>query len=149
MRKMFRDFMVAAVVSFVYVLFSNPTESTAIVAVIALGVAGIFSLWSAIIRYVAEEYIAITNKSEKEAIEKLQTSLVVRDSVFAFAIIYGFMTRTLGAGLSLEQSIGYLIAASAPTMIVAVLSREIRIPFLSEYRKHDVVARCMEFNKVA
>ena len=79
----------------------------------------------------------------------MQISLVVRDSLFAFVIAYGFMTSSFGFGLSIVQTAGYLVAALEPTIVVAVLSKELRIPFLRTYREHDAVVREMGFKNVA
>ena len=54
------------------------------------------------------------------------------------------MTGSLVAGVYLASAAGYIVAALAPTLVVAVLSKEMRVPFLTEYEEHDAVVR--EFN---
>ena len=55
MNKMFRDLMVSFVIAFLFLLFSVPTQSSVIDLVIAVSTAGMFSLCSAVVRYVVEE----------------------------------------------------------------------------------------------
>lgn len=149
MKKMFRDLMVSFVVSFGYVLFSNLAESAIVGFIISLSAAGMFSLCSASVRYIAEEFAEMNNATEEQVERRMQIGAVVRDSIIAFAVVYGFMTRDLGLALTIGQTAGYLVAALAPTAVIAILSKEARIPFLVEYRKHDAVAREMGFQKVA
>lgn len=149
MKTMFRDLLVSFVVSFAYVLFSNTVESTVVACIISLGVAGMFSLCSEIIRAVVRECLSMNNTTEEQIKKGMQMGAVVRDSVFAFIIVYGFMTNGLGSALTIGQTIGYLVAALAPALVIAVISREIRVPFLTEYRKYDAVIRDMGFKKVA
>ena len=108
-----------------------------------------FSLCSAVVRYIVEEYVSMNKATEEQVERRMQISLVVRDSLFAFVIAYGFMTSSFGFGLSIGQTAGYLVAALAPTIVVAVLSKELRIPFLRTYREHDAVVREMGFKNVA
>ncbi|WP_455543252.1 hypothetical protein, partial [Intestinibacter sp.] len=97
-----------------------------------------------------EEYIAMDRKASKEQLaNRFQMTLVFRDSLLAYGLMYGFMTRNFGLGLSISETAGYLVAALAPTIVVAILSKELRVPFLREYRKHDAVAREMGFKKIA
>ena len=149
MKRMFRDLMVSFVIVFLFLLFSVPTQSAFVDLVVAVGTAGMFSLCSAVVGYVVEEYVSMNKATEQQVTRRMQISLVVRDSLFAFAVAYGFMTRSFGFGLSIGQTAGYLVAALAPTAVVAVLSKELRIPFLRAYRKHDVVVRDMGFKHVA
>ena len=149
MNKMFRDLMVSFVIAFLFLLFSVPTQSSVIDLVIAVSTAGMFSLCSAVVRYVVEEYVSMNKATEVQVERRMQISLVVRDSLFAFVIAYGFMTSSFGFGLSIGQTAGYLVAALAPTIVVAVLSKELRIPFLRTYREHDAVVREMGFKNVA
>ena len=100
-------------------------------------------------KYVVEEYVSMNKATEEQVERRMQISLVVRDSLFAFVIAYGFMTSSFGFGLSIGQTAGYLVAALAPTIVVAVLSKELRIPFLRTYREHDAVVREMGFKNVA
>ena len=148
MNKMFRDLMVSFVIAFLFLLFSVPTQSSVIDLVVAVSTAGMFSLCSAV-RYVVEEYVSMNKATEEQVERRMQISLVVRDSLFAFVIAYGFMTSSFGFGLSIGQTAGYLVAALAPTIVVAVLSKELRIPFLRTYREHDAVVREMGFKNVA
>ena len=147
MNKMFRDLMVSFVVAFLFLLFSVPSQSSAIDLLVAVSTAGMFSLCSAVVRYVVEEYVSMNKATEEQVERRMQISLVVRDSIFAFVIAYGFMTSRFG--LSIGQTAGYLVAALAPTAVVAVLSKELRIPFLRTYREHDAVVREMGFKNVA
>ena len=144
MNKMFRDLMVSFVITFLFLLFSVPTQSSVIDLVIAVSTAGMFSLCSAVVRYVVEEYVSMNKATEEQVERRMQISLVVRDSLFAFVIAYGFMTSSFGFGLSIGQTAGYLVAALAPTIVVAVLSKELRT-----YREHDAVVREMGFKNVA
>ena len=43
----------------------------------------------------------------------------------------------------------YLVSAMAPTIVIAIFIKEMRIPFLREYTKHDAVVRSMGSNKTA
>ena len=52
MNKMFRDLMVSFVIAFLFLLFSVPTQSSVIDLVIAVSTAGMFSLFSAVVRYI-------------------------------------------------------------------------------------------------
>ena len=141
MNKMFRDLMVSFVIAFLFLLFSVPIQSSVIDLVIAVSTAGMFSLCSAVVRYVVEEYVSMNKATEEQVERRMQISLVV--------IAYGFMTSSFGFGLSIGQTAGYLVAALAPTIVVAVLSKELRIPFLRTYREHDAVVREMGFKNVA
>ena len=75
--------------------------------------------------------------------------LVLRDSIVAFVLSYGYMTGSFVAGASLASAIPYAVAALAPTLVVAVFSKEMRAPFLREYREHDAVTRELELRKAA
>ena len=150
MNKMFRDLMVSFVVFFMYVLFKDPVESPVGALVISVAAAATFSLYSALIRCLVEGYLSMNKNISKEKVAKrIQMSLVFRDTLLAYALIYGFMTSNFGLGLSIPQMSGYLVAALAPTAVVAVLSKELRIPFLRTYREHDAVVREMGFKNVA
>ncbi|MGN1032095.1 MAG: hypothetical protein ACI4PU_01415 [Intestinibacter sp.] len=55
--------------------------------------------------------------------------LVVRDSVLAFLISYGAMIVCFGGvGLSFTKEISFIVAALAPTVVVAAISKETRMP---------------------
>ncbi|MBU5335504.1 hypothetical protein [Intestinibacter bartlettii] len=150
MNKMFRDLMVSFVVFFMYVLFKDPVESPVGALVISVAAAATFSLYSALIRCLVEGYLSMNKNISKEKVAKrIQMSLVFRDTLLAYALIYGFMTSNFGLGLSIPQMSGYLVAALAPTLVVGIVIKEIRVPFLREYTKHDAVARSMGVNKIA
>lgn len=150
MNKMFRDLMVSFVVFFMYVLFKDPVESPVGALVISVAAAATFSLYSALIRCLVEGYLSMNKNISKEKVAKrIQMSLVFRDTLLAYALIYGFMTSNFGLGLSIPQMSGYLVAALAPTLVVGIVIKEIRVPFLREYTKHDEVARSMGVNKIA
>ena len=81
MNKMFRDLMVSFVIAFLFLLFSVPTQSSVIDLVIAVSTAGMFSLCSAVVRYVVEEYVSMNKATEEQVERRMQISLVVRDSL--------------------------------------------------------------------
>ena len=75
--------------------------------------------------------------------------LVLRDSLVTFVLAYGFMTGSLSGALTLGTIAAYIVAALAPTLVVAIISKEMRVPFLREYEEHDVVVNEFELRRVA
>lgn len=150
MKKIFRDLLVSFVVCYLYLVFTKSTDSVVGTLVVSVAAAVTFSLFSLIIGCLVEGYCAMNKKDSKEQVaKKLQASLVFRDSLFAYALIYGLMTKNFGLGLSIPQMSAYLVSAMAPTIVIAIFIKEMRIPFLREYTKHDAVVRSMGSNKTA
>ena len=87
--------------------------------------------------------------SKEQIHKKLQISLVCRDTLLAYCLIYGFMTRIFGLGLSIPQISAYLVAAMAPTIVIGIFIKEMRLPFLKQYSEHDVVVKSMGSHKSA
>ena len=59
------------------------------------------------------------------------------------------MTRSFGLGLSIPQISAYLVAAMAPTIVIGIFIKEMRLPFLKQYSEHDVVVKSMGSHKSA
>ena len=148
--KMFRDLVLSFAVCFTYVSYNSLVAGMTNGIIISMAAAGFFTLLSEIVRNLVEVDLEIKKSlSEKEVARKYQMRLVLRDSLVTFVLAYGFMTGSLVAGVSLASAAGYIVAALAPTLVVAVLSKEMRAPFLGEYREHDAVTREFELRKVA
>ena len=77
---------------------------------------------------------------------KKQLKLVVRDSVLVFLISYVTMIAYLGSRLTFSKIMALTIAALAPTMVVAAISKEIRMPSTT---KPEEEATEYEFKKLA
>ncbi|MGM9536303.1 MAG: hypothetical protein ACI3VR_13650 [Intestinibacter sp.] len=148
--KMFRDLVLSFTVCFTYVTYTSLVAGMTNGIIISLAAAGFFTLMSEIVRNLVEEDLAIKKSlSKEEANRKYQMRLVLRDSIVAFVLSYGYMTGSFVAGASLASAIPYAVAALAPTLVVAVFSKEMRAPFLREYREHDAVTREFELRRVA
>ena len=148
--KMFRDLVLSFAVFFTYASEVNLAAGMINNIIVSIAAAGVFTLMSEIVRCLVEEDLAIKKSLSKEEVaQKYQMRLVLRDAIVTFVLVYGLMTGSLVAGVTLVDAAGYIVAALAPTLVVAVLSKEMRIPFLREYRQHDVVTREFELSRVA
>ena len=143
--KMFRDLVLSFAVCFTYVSYNSLVAGMTNGIIISMAAAGFFTLLSEIVRNLVEVDLEIKKSlSEKEVARKYQMRLVLRDSLVAFVLVYGFMTSPLVGALTLGTAAAYIVAALAPTLVVAMISKEMRVPFLTEYEEHDAVVR--EFN---
>ena len=148
--KMFRDLVLSFAVCFTYVSYTSLVAGMTNGIIVSMAAAGFFTLVSEIVRNLVEVDLEIKKSLSKEEVaRKYQMRLVLRDSLVTFVLAYGFMTGSLVAGVSLASAAGYIVAALAPTLVVAVLSKEMRAPFLREYREHDAVTRELELRKAA
>ena len=59
------------------------------------------------------------------------------------AVLFVLLILVVGT-LTLGTAAAYIVAALVPALVVAMISKEMRVPFLTEYEEHDVVVR--EFN---
>ena len=143
--KMFRDLVLSFAVCFTYVSYNSLVAGMTNGIIISMAAAGFFTLLSEIVRNLVEVDLEIKKSlSEKEVARKYQMRLVLRDSLVTFVLAYGFMTSSLVGALTLGTAAAYIVAALAPTLVVAMISKEMRVPFLTEYEEHDAVVR--EFN---
>ena len=143
--KMFRDLVLSFAVCFTYVSYNSLVAGMTNGIIISMAAAGFFTLLSEIVRNLVEVDLEIKKSlSEKEVARKYQMRLVLRDSLVTFVLAYGFMTSSLVGALTLGTVAAYIVAALAPTLVVAMISKEMRVPFLTEYEEHDAVVR--EFN---
>ena len=148
--KMFRDLVLSFAVCFTYVSYNNLVAGMTNGIIVSMAAAGFFSLISEIVRNLVEVDLEMKKSLSKEEIaRKYQMRLVLRDSLVTFVLAYGFMTGSLVAGVSLASAAGYIVAALAPTLVVAIISKEMRVPFLREYEEHDVVVNEFELRRVA
>ncbi|MGM9531270.1 hypothetical protein [Intestinibacter sp.] len=148
--KMFRDLVLSFTVCFTYVTYSSLVAGMTNGIIISMAAAGFFTLVSEIVRNLVEVDLEIKKSlSKQEVARKYQMRLVLRDSIVTFVLSYGYMTGSLVAGASFMSAIPYVVAALVPTLIVAVFSKEMRAPFLREYREHDAVTREFELRRVA
>lgn len=148
--KMFRDLVLSFTVCLTYAVSANVVAGLLEGIIISMAAAGVYTLMSEIVRTLVEEDLAIkTSLSEEEVAYKYEMRLVLRDAIATFVVAYGFMTSSLAAGLTLGVAAGYIVAALIPTLVVAVFSKEMRAPFLREYREQDVVIREFELDRVA
>ena len=143
--KMFRDLVLSFTVCFTYVSYNGLVAGMTNGIIISMAAAGFFTLLSEIVSNLVEVDLEIKKSlSEKEVARKYQMRLVLRDSLVTFVLVYGFMTSPLVGALTLGTAAAYIVAALAPTLVVAMISKEMRVPFLTEYEEHDAVVR--EFN---
>ena len=148
--KMFRDLVLSFTVCFTYVSYSNLVAGMVNGIIISMAAAGFFTLVSEIVRNLVEVDLEIKKSLSKEEVaRKYQMRLVLRDSLVTFVLAYGFMTSSFVGTLTLGTSAAYIVAALMPTLVVAVASKEIRVPFLTEYEEHDVVVKEFELTKAA
>ena len=143
--KMFRDLVLSFTVCFTYVSYNGLVAGMTNGIIISMAAAGFFTLVSEIVRNLVEVDLEIKKSFSKEEVaRKYQMRLVLRDSLVTFVLVYGFMTSPLVGALTLGTAAAYIVAALAPTLVVAMISKEMRVPFLTEYEEHDAVVR--EFN---
>ena len=143
--KMFRDLVLSFTVCFTYVSYNGLVAGMTNGIIISMAAAGFFTLVSEIVRNLVEVDLEIKKSLSKEEVaRKYQMRLVLRDSLVTFVLVYGFMTSPLVGALTLGTAAAYIVAALAPTLVVAMISKEMRVPFLTEYEEHDAVVR--EFN---
>ena len=143
--KMFRDLVLSFTVCFTYVSYNGLVAGMTNGIIISMAAAGFFTLVSEIVRNLVEVDLEIKKSLSKEEVaRKYQMRLVLRDSLVTFVLAYGFMTSSLVGALTLGTAAAYIVAALAPTLVVAMISKEMRVPFLTEYEEHDAVVR--EFN---
>ena len=143
--KMFRDLVLSFTVCFTYVSYTSLVAGMTNGIIISMAAAGFFTLVSEIVRNLVEVDLEIKKSLSKEEVaRKYQMRLVLRDSLVTFVLAYGFMTSSLVGALTLGTVAAYIVAALAPTLVVAMISKEMRVPFLTEYEEHDAVVR--EFN---
>ena len=144
-KKMFRDLVLSFTVCFTYVSYNGLVAGMTNGIIISMAAAGFFTLVSEIVRNLVEVDLEIKKSLSKEEVaRKYQMRLVLRDSLVTFVLVYGFMTSPLVGALTLGTAAAYIVAALAPTLVVAMISKEMRVPFLTEYEEHDAVVR--EFN---
>ena len=149
-KKMFRDLVLSFTVCFTYVSYNGLVAGMTNGIIISMAAAGFFTLVSEIVRNLVEVDLEIKKSLSKEEVaRKYQMRLVLRDSLVTFVLVYGFMTSPLVGALTLGTAAAYIVAALAPTLVVAVFSKEMRAPFLREYREHDAVTREFELRRVA
>ena len=143
--KMFRDLVLSFTVCFTYVSYTSLVAGMTNGIIISMAAAGFFTLVSEIVRNLVEVDLEIKKSLSKEEVaRKYQMRLVLRDSLVTFVLVYGFMNSPLVGALTLGTAAAYIVAALAPTLVVAMISKEMRVPFLTEYEEHDAVVR--EFN---
>ena len=143
--KMFRDLVLSFTVCFTYVSYNGLVAGMTNGIIISMAAAGFFTLVSEIVRNLVEVDLEIKKSLSKEEVaRKYQMRLVLRDSLVTFVLVYGFMISPLVGALTLGTAAAYIVAALAPTLVVAMISKEMRVPFLTEYEEHDAVVR--EFN---
>ena len=143
--KMFRDLVLSFTVCFTYVSYNGLVAGMTNGIIISMAAAGFLTLVSEIVRNLVEVDLEIKKSLSKEEVaRKYQMRLVLRDSLVTFVLVYGFMTSPLVGALTLGTAAAYIVAALAPTLVVAMISKEMRVPFLTEYEEHDAVVR--EFN---
>ena len=144
--KMFRDLVLSFTVCFTYVSYTSLVAGMTNGIIISMAAAGFFTLVSEIVRNLVEVDLEIKKSLSKEEVaRKYQMRLVLRDSLVTFVLAYGFMTSSLVVGtLTLGTAAAYIVAALVPALVVAMISKEMRVPFLTEYEEHDAVVR--EFN---
>lgn len=148
--KMFRDLVLSFAVCFTYVSYNNLVAGMTNGIIVSMAAAGFFSLISEIVRNLVEVDLEMKKSLSKEEIaRKYQMRLVLRDSLVTFVLAYGFMTGSLSGALTLGTIAAYIVAALAPTLVVAIISKEMRVPFLREYEEHDVVVNEFELRRVA
>ena len=142
--------MVSFIIFYLYLVITKSTDSVASTLIVSISGAVMFSLFSLIIGSLVRGYCKMKRSDSKEQIhKKLQISLVCRDTLLAYCLIYGFMTRSFGLGLSIPQISAYLVAAMAPTIVIGIFIKEMRLPFLKQYSEHDVVVKSMGSHKSA
>ena len=142
---MFRDLVLSFTVCFTYVSYTSLVAGMTNGIIISMAAAGFFTLVSEIVRNLVEVDLEIKKSLSKEEVaRKYQMRLVLRDSLVTFVLVYGFMTSPLVGALTLGTAAAYIVAALVPALVVAMISKEMRVPFLTEYEEHDAVVR--EFN---
>ena len=150
MKKISKDLVVSFIIFYLYLVIIKSTDSVVSTLIVSISGAVIFSLFSLIIGSLVRGYCEMNRSDSKEQIhKKLQISLVCRDTLLAYCLIYGFMTRSFGLGLSIPQISAYLVAAMAPTIVIGIFIKEMRLPFLKQYSEHDIVVKSMGSHKSA
>ena len=146
MKKISKDLVVSFIIFYLYLVITKSTDSVVSTLIVSISGAVMFSLFSLIIGSLVRGYCEMKRSYSKEQIhKKLQISLVCRDTLLA----YGFMTRSFGLGLSIPQISAYLVAAMAPTIVIGIFIKEMRLPFLKQYSEHDIVVKSMGSHKSA
>ena len=136
--KMLNDLIVSFIVCFTYVSCNNVVAGIASGIIISIAAAGFFTLMSEIVRTLAEVDLEMGKFSKEEAVRKYEMRLVLRDAIVTFVAAYGLMTSAFVGVLTLKVTAPYMIAALMPALFIAIVSSEIRAPFLREYRGYNV-----------